>query len=285
MTLLYPRTAGILTLGSLASFIGAYLSNPLLMATGIVLILSPLVTYIFFQYTTKKLDIVTVERTTDKVDIFAGEYLYVKVKVRNKGFIPIDLIEVTDHIPHGLLLEVGENTLEAPLAPGEEITFSYILHGPRRGKYEIGPTEILIKDQFSYFYEKREAYPSQTLYVCPTLEDVRRLEMLEKRGMDILTGVHQTPIKSIGTEFFGLREYLPGDEYRRIDWKATARLIKPVVKEYETERQISVMILLDTSETMAVGSEAKTKLDYAVRASVLVTNLALKRGDKIGVLL
>ncbi len=285
MPRLFPRTAAMLVLGSISLLSGGYLSNPPLMATGLTLILSPLIAYSFFQFSTGKLGLLQAERWTDKTDVFAGEYLYVKVNVKNRSDRPLDLVEVTDRVPDGLRLSVGENTLHAPLDPEEEVTYSYILHCPKRGKYELGPTIIIIKDRFSYFHETKEAYPSQTVYVCPTLEDVRRLEMLEKRGMDILSGVHQTKIKGAGIEFFGLREYVPGDEYRRIDWKATARLLKPVVKEYETERQISVMILLDVSLSMAGGPEGQRKLDYAIRASVLIARLALKRGDKVGILL
>jgi len=285
MPRLYPRTAAMLVLGSISLLSGGYLSNPPLMATGLALILSPLIAYSFFHFSTGKMGLLQAERWTDKTDVFAGEYLYVKVNVRNRSDRPLDLVEVTDRVPDGLRLSVGENTLHAPLDPEEGVTYSYILHCPKRGKYELGPTTLTIKDRFSYFHETKEAYPSQTVYVCPTLEDVRRLEMLEKRGMDILSGVHQTKLKGAGTEFFGLREYVPGDEYRRIDWKATARLLRPVVKEYETERQISVMILLDTSLSMAGGPEGQRKLDYAIRASVLIARLALKRGDKVGILL
>jgi len=285
MALLYPRTATMLILGSISLILGGHLSNPPLMAMGLALILSPLTAYTFLQFSTGRLDLLKVERITDKADVFAGEYLYVKVTVRNLGSQPFDLVEVIDRVPEGLNLTVGENTLHTPIDPYEEVTYSYILHCPKRGKYELGPTTIKIKDRFSYFEISREAYPSQTVYVCPTMEDVRRLEMMERRGMDLLSGVHQTKIKGIGTEFFGLREYIPGDEYRRIDWKATARLLRPIVREYETERQISIMILLDTSLSMGGGPEGQTKLEYAIRASVLIAHLALKRGDRVGILL
>jgi uncharacterized protein (DUF58 family) len=104
-----------------------------------------------------------------------------------------------------------------------------------------------------------------------------------QRTLGRIFGIHKTRQKGIGTEFFGLRNYFPMDEYRRIDWKATAKTGELMIKEYETEKNITILILLDTSASMGGGLPDNTKLDYSIRAAVLLAMLALERRDEVGV--
>ena len=80
-----------------------------------------------------------------------------------------------------------------------------------------------------------------------------------------------------------MRKYVFGDQFRLIDWKASARFQKLIVKEFESERDVSVMILVDSSSTMAGGAIENTKFEYAIRACMLLTKVALTRRDKVGV--
>jgi uncharacterized protein (DUF58 family) len=105
----------------------------------------------------------------------------------------------------------------------------------------------------------------------------------DQRALGRIFGIHKTRQKGIGTEFFGLRNYFPMDEHRRIDWKATAKTGKLMIREYETEKNITILILIDASASMGGGLPENTKLDYSIRAAVLLAKLALERRDEVGV--
>jgi uncharacterized protein (DUF58 family) len=87
-----------------------------------------------------------------------------------------------------------------------------------------------------------------------------------------------------GTEFERLREYVPDDEYRRIDWKATARRNKPITREFQTERSQNIMAVIDAGRMMRSPVGDMAILDYVVNAVLLFTFVAVRRGDKVGLL-
>ena len=80
-----------------------------------------------------------------------------------------------------------------------------------------------------------------------------------------------------------MRKYVFGDQFRLIDWKASARTQKLIVKQFESERDITMMILIDSSNTMAGGAIENTKFEFAIRACMLLAKIALTRRDSVGV--
>jgi uncharacterized protein (DUF58 family) len=88
----------------------------------------------------------------------------------------------------------------------------------------------------------------------------------------------------MGTEFERLRDYQPDDEYRRINWKATARRGRPISTEYETERSQNIVAVLDTGRLMRSPVGDLAKIDYAVNAVLMLAYVATLRGDKVGLL-
>jgi uncharacterized protein (DUF58 family) len=97
-------------------------------------------------------------------------------------------------------------------------------------------------------------------------------------------GLRHARLFGQGTEFERLREYLPDDDYRRIDWKATARRRRPVTIEYETERSQNVMVVLDAGRMMQSPIEKIAKLDYVINATLFLTYVASGKGDKVGMM-
>ncbi|RME54152.1 MAG: DUF58 domain-containing protein, partial [Caldilineae bacterium] len=93
-----------------------------------------------------------------------------------------------------------------------------------------------------------------------------------------------TRLLGSGSEFERLREYSPDDEYRRINWKATARRGKPVTMEYQTERSQNLVALLDVGRMMRAPVGDVAKMDYAINAVLLLTYVAAQKGDRVGVL-
>src|SRR5919199_2983552 len=97
-------------------------------------------------------------------------------------------------------------------------------------------------------------------------------------------GIHRSRLAGRGTEFERIRDYTPDDEYRRIDWKATARRHRPMTRVYEVERSQNVFLVLDAGRMMAGRAGPLAKLDYAVNAALMLAHVALGCGDRVGLM-
>ena len=120
--------------------------------------------------------------------------------------------------------------------------------------------------------------------VYPNLIHVRQYDLLLRRNQLQQLGLRHVRIFGQGTEFERLREYTPDDEYRRIDWKATARRQRPITIEYQTERSQNIMAVIDVGRMMQSPVERMAKLDYVINAVLLLGYVASGMGDKVGVM-
>ena len=130
-----------------------------------------------------------------------------------------------------------------------------------------------------YRLPARESVP-----VYPNLLQLREYDLLRHRGRLQLMGFRQLRLRGQGTEFESLREYTPDDEFRRIDWKATARRGKPIVRDYQTERSQNVVLLLDAGRTMLAEVEGRRKFDAVLNAALMLAYVAVQMDDKVGAL-
>jgi uncharacterized protein (DUF58 family) len=113
---------------------------------------------------------------------------------------------------------------------------------------------------------------------------VRKYDLLLRRNRLWEMGLRATRLVGRGSEFERLRDYSPDDDYRRINWQATARRGKPISVEFETERSQTLIALLDTGRMMRSPVGEVAKLDYAINAVLLLAYVAAQKGDRIGLL-
>ena len=102
---------------------------------------------------------------------------------------------------------------------------------------------------------------------------------------DMLAGSYESAFKGRGMEFEEVRDYLPGDDIRHIDWNVTARTSSPYVKEHKEERELTVMILVDVSSSGAFGSGDKLKNEVAAEVAAILAYTAIKSNDKVGLII
>ncbi len=115
------------------------------------------------------------------------------------------------------------------------------------------------------------------------LREIRRIEITTSRLVtDIFAGQYQSVFKGRGMEFHEVREYLPGDEIRFIDWNVTARTGRPFIKKFVEERELTVMILLDMSASSFFGSAGQLKIQLAAKIASVLAMAAVKNNDKVG---
>lgn len=101
---------------------------------------------------------------------------------------------------------------------------------------------------------------------------------------DVMAGEYSSAFKGRGMEFSEVREYLPGDDIRFIDWNVTARMDHPYIKEFQEEREISVMLLVDVSSSGSFGSTYKLKNEVSAEIASILAFSAIKNNDKIGLI-
>ena len=117
------------------------------------------------------------------------------------------------------------------------------------------------------------------------LKKIRRIEISTNRLVNnIFAGEYESVFKGQGMEFEEVREYQPGDEIRTIDWNVTARMGQPYIKKYVEERELVMMLLVDTSASTDFGTHQQTKAEIAAEISALLAFSAIKNSDKVGLI-
>jgi len=122
--------------------------------------------------------------------------------------------------------------------------------------------------------------------VTELLESVRRVEVRTNRLVnDTMGGAYLSGFKGRGMDFEDLREYMPGDDVRAIDWNVTHRLGRPFVKRFREERELTVVLAVDVSASASFGSANRTKREFAAEVAATLAMSATKNGDKVALLL
>lgn len=118
------------------------------------------------------------------------------------------------------------------------------------------------------------------------ISQVHRLEIKTRRLVnDIFSGQYESVFRGLGMEFAEVREYVPGDEIRWIDWNVTARMGHPYVKKFVAEREMTVMLMVDGSASMRFGTAHKWKSELAAELAAVLGFSAIRNSDKVGLCL
>jgi len=118
------------------------------------------------------------------------------------------------------------------------------------------------------------------------LRQIRRIQITTSRMVtDVFAGQYQSVFKGRGMEFYEVREYLPGDGIRTIDWNVTARMGHPYVKKFVEERELTVMLLLDASHSSRFGSHGRLKSHLAAELCSVLAFSAIQNSDRVGLII
>lgn len=180
-----------------------------------------------------------------------------------------------------LNFQVSNSTLEASLAPNSITELSYTVHPNHRGEYQWGNIQVRQLGEWGLAWHDCKIPASQTVAVYPDLIGLRSLSIrltLQNTGT-----MRQARRLGTGTEFAELREYGIGDDIRLIDWKATARRSRPLVRVLEPEREQTLIILLDRGRLMTQQVQGLKRFDWGLNATLSLALAGLNRGDKVGI--
>ena len=199
--------------------------------------------------------------------------------VENSGESPLSLV-ISDRTPHGARAEPP--TLEVNAPPRSRTTWEYMLVPGERGMAAFGDLDYRILGPLRLAWRQKKLPARLEMPCLPQLANAKAAELAERRALLRQAGSHRYRWRGAGTSFESLREYSPQDDIRWVDWKATARLSRPISRNFEVERHQQVMILVDASRALTTFCGRRTKFDAMLEAAILVARAALGRGDGLG---
>lgn len=163
-------------------------------------------------------------------------------------------------------------------------TISYTLRPVKRGEYNFGQVRVYINSPLGLVARRFNFEGQKMVKVYPSFLHLRKYEL-----MAISNRINEIGIKKIrrighSMEFDQVKNYVPGDDYRTLNWKATARRGELMVNSYTDEKAQHVYCVIDKSRVMKMPFEGMSLLDYAINASLVLSNIALVKDDKAGLI-
>ena len=204
-----------------------------------------------------------------------------RLKTQNSDRRPISFV-IRDEPPQGFI--TSEMFQRGEVAPGGSVELTYTVKPLRRGDYSFGGCNLRYRGVLGLIMRQHHYPLDAPVKVYPNLLEVRKYELLARKDQLFEIGLKNARRLGEGTEFERLREYERDDDYRRINWPATARLHRPITTDYQPERSQSVIVMLDAGRLMTAPLGPLSKLDYAINTTLLLAYVAITRGDRMGLL-
>ena len=191
-------------------------------------------------------------------------------------------VQVADELAPSL--RAGRRRLSLRVPRRGEVAASTVLRPSRRGRFS--PTEVVVRVAGPLGLAARQGRRRLPglLRVYPPFASRDEAELRVERARILEVGLRSARGRGGGTEFEQLREWTPDDETRRLDWAATARSAKPIVRTYRAERNQTVLVLLDNGRVQAGQVAGVARVEHAMDAVLLLTHLATRLGDRCGLI-
>ncbi|MBC3784910.1 DUF58 domain-containing protein [Spirosoma utsteinense] len=208
------------------------------------------------------------------------------IYLENRYFFQVD-VEVIDEIP--FQFQRRDVLFQARLGPRQTQTIRYGLRPTRRGEYSFGAVNVFVLSPLGLLKRRYQFESGRMVAVYPSFLQMRQYELLAATNR--LSEVGMKRIRRLGhsMEFEQVRPYTTGDDVRTVNWKATARRSDPQgaslqINAYQDERSQPVYCLIDKGRVMQSPFAGLTLLDYAINASLVLSNIALQKQDRAGIL-
>jgi len=209
-----------------------------------------------------------------------GDANQVRLHIENRSPQTFNL-QIKDEFPPELKLS---ETREAKfkIEGQSSADFFYNLTPPRRGKYEFGKTAVRFLSKLGLIWCQTDLGKAETVKVYPNMRRAREMELKALGASSYLAVQRKAIRRGEGREFESMRDYVPGDEQRHISWTATARRSKLTTRQYQIERDQTIIIALDAGRLMTGRIGDETKFDTAIHASLALMSAASRGGDNCG---
>jgi uncharacterized protein (DUF58 family) len=203
-------------------------------------------------------------------------------------------IELASHRPYKINIEVIDELpvqfqsrkwqRKFSLSGNQIFSFDYLLKPSERGEYFFGIINIFLRGPLNMMIRHITSGEEKKVAVYPSFMQMKKYQLMAVTNQLQAGGSRRLRKLGSSLEFEQIKEYVPGDDYRRVNWKATARKNSLMVNNYMDERSQQVICLIDKGRSMKMPFEGMTLLDYAINATLVLSNIVLMRQDKSGLL-
>jgi uncharacterized protein (DUF58 family) len=209
-----------------------------------------------------------------------GAETEVRIHIQNGSNVTVKIIVKDEYPPQMILNGVREGSIN--VGAQASATLIYGLTPPRRGRFEFGHTAVRFRSRWNLVWCETKANPPTAVKVYPNMRRAREAELKALGARSVVSSHRKTSWRGEGREFESMRDYVRGDELRHISWTATARRGKLTTRQYQIERDQTILIALDAGRLMTARIESETKLDSAVHATLALISAAARAGDNAG---
>ncbi|HSS22660.1 MAG TPA: DUF58 domain-containing protein [Pyrinomonadaceae bacterium] len=205
-------------------------------------------------------------------------YLYVFNEQRD----PVSLVIKDEYPPQMELSGLRDSRMEVEAQTSAALVYG--LTPPRRGRFQFGQINVRYLSRLRLCWCAARVGEEVTVKVYPNMRRAREAELKALGARSLVSSHRKTSWRGEGREFESLRDYVRGDELRHISWTATARRGKLTTRQYQIERDQTILIAIDGGRLMTARIEQETKLDSAVHAALALMSAAARAGDNAGLL-
>lgn len=242
----------------------------------IALLISVLDTFILFSRNT------IVEANRNHATMLSlGDKNKIYIQIQNKSEIKLS-IKVIDELPEQL--QIRDFAMFIILAKREIKKLEYEIFPTSRGNFQFGNINIFARTSGGLIYRKFSFDLKSEVAVFPSIIQMKKYELNAIKSSSQFVGLKK--IRQIGHsyEFEQIKNYIPGDDNRSVNWKASGRCGELMVNQYEQQRLQQVYSIIDKSRSMKMPFNGLSLLDYAINTSLVISNIALQKYDKAGLL-
>jgi uncharacterized protein (DUF58 family) len=210
-----------------------------------------------------------------------GDENAINLKLKNEFGLPLK-ISIIDELP--LQFQKRDFIINIALNANCEETVVYELRPTSRGEYKFNNINLFLRSSLG-LAERRIVVESPAIIpVYPSVIQMKKYELLALARISVFPGVKKMRKLGHSYEFEQIREYVKGDDFRSINWKATSRNNSLMVNQYEDERSQQIFTVIDKGRSMKMPFNGLSLMDYAINASLVISNVALQKHDKVGLL-
>jgi uncharacterized protein (DUF58 family) len=210
-----------------------------------------------------------------------GEKLEGSYSVMSTWRFPVRMV-LNDELPPSFARETALAPFVLPAASRFDLPARVVPLS--RGEHRLGRVALLSRSPLGLLSARDVFVPDDQVLIIPSIAHVRRFRLLAIQHRLQSAGIRVLRRRGDGRAFAGLRDYVPGDDPRHMDWKATARRAKHIVREYSVEQSQSVFTLIEAGRSMTQLAGEFSRFEHALSAALVLTDVAATTGDRVGAL-
>ncbi|MEO6948785.1 MAG: DUF58 domain-containing protein, partial [Ginsengibacter sp.] len=210
-----------------------------------------------------------------------GENNKIQIRVKNTFSFAIN-VEVIDELPKEFEIRNWKRMLA--LKSGQQAEIEWNAKPLQRGDYHFGDIQLFVSTHLKIIIRRFTVEAEETVPVYPAFKQLHKYELFSDATLSNESGSYRYRKIGAGMEFEQIKDYVAGDDIRTLNWKATARKGNLMVNHFMEERSQQVYCIIDKGRLMKMPFEGLSLLDYAINSSLILSNVCLKKQDRVGLI-